>query len=250
MIDVTTEAPSAQRRAIRFNPTRVRGEVVYRRAHRHSRLVNWLKVLLPLLAVIGIGGFFGAMRVMRVDNTPPVSLESINTESKSLVMNKPHISGFKGTQWAYEVHAERAIQDIKNPKIITLEKIDAQFGTGGPGRATVIAATGVLDGDANTLALSGGITMTTSDGYSATLQDAAVDIGKGNLSSSKPIEIKSKDGTLHANQVEVLDRGKKITFRNGVTMSFVPPDTSAEPDPPGAAATPTGAGAPAPKTKP
>src|SRR5581483_4000519 len=181
-----TEAPAPRR--IRFDPTRPRGGDDYGRAHRHSRRVQWLKFALPAVAAVAIVGFFLAMRFESGGDA--VSLAGINIADKSLVMNAPHISGFEGTRRAYEVKAARATQDLKNPKIVTLDDIDARFGLDGTSTATLNAKQGVFNADTNLLVLQNGITISTSDGYSGTLRDAHVDIGKGTLSSANPIEIR------------------------------------------------------------
>jgi lipopolysaccharide export system protein LptC len=231
MSDYMTEAPPAPRRAIRLNVPRARGEAVYRSARRHSWWVRWLKIVLPVLAVIGVLGFFAVTNLATLlgnGTVSSVSLEGINIESKSLVMNKPRISGFDGTKRAYEMVAARAIQDIKDPKVVTLQEITAKFAVNETATATLEADTGVFNANHNTLALSGGIKVKTSDGVTAKFEAVAIDIGKGNLSSTKPVEVSSADGTLHANAMEVTDRGKTIVFTNGVSVTFVPPDAPAK----------------------
>src|SRR5581483_7280784 len=193
----------------------------------------------PAVAAVAIVGFFLAMRFESGGDA--VSLAGINIADKSLVMNAPHISGFEGTRSAYEVKAARATQDLKNPKIVTLDDIDARFGLDGTSTATLNAKQGVFNADTNLLVLQNGITISTSDGYSGTLRDAHVDIGKGTLSSANPIEIRSDAGSLRANSIDIADRGKRVKFSGGVSVSFVPPPDAFAP--PGSA---PAAGLPAP----
>jgi hypothetical protein len=64
----------------------------------------------------------------------------------------------------------------------------------------VAAINAVQDREVAMVATSSGdslITIVTSDGYVATLQDAQVDITKGNIVSQKPVEVHSSDGWLH-----------------------------------------------------
>jgi lipopolysaccharide export system protein LptC len=246
MTDLIEARPAPRR--IRFDPTGPRPGRDYGHAERHSRRVRWLKIALPTIAAVAVVGFFLAIRFEAAGEA--VSLAGINIEDKSLVMKAPHISGFEGTRQAYEVHATRAIQDLSNPKVVTLQEIVAKFGMQGGGTATVDAAAGVYDGNANLLTLKNGIAIATTDGYHATMVDAKVDVKGGTLVTQKPLEIHSADGMIKANGVQVSDRGKHILFTGGVTVNFVPPPDAAASLMPGAAPAPANAAAPARKPTP
>jgi lipopolysaccharide export system protein LptC len=223
----TAVAGATVARHIRFDPTKERGPSYFERAHRHSRHVRWLKIVLPTIALLGIVGFLALIQVAPNPETAIISLSGINVESKSVTMKKPHISGFEGTRRSYEVNAAQAIQDLNNPKIVTMSKITARLGTGDGGTTHVQAAAGVYDGNTNKLKLSDGITVETSDGYTATLEDADIDIDSGKMTSSKPVEIVTNQVSVKANSIEVQDQGKHIWFRNNVTVVFTPQDAPA-----------------------
>ncbi len=215
-----TGAPPAPRR-IRFDPTRARERDDFVAAHRHSRRVTWLKIGLPALAAVAVVGFFLAMRFEAGGGA--VSLAGIDMQDKSLIMKTPHISGFDGTRRAYEVTATRAVQNLENPKVVTLDAINAKFGLDGGGTATLKATTGIYDGNSNLLTLKNGIAIATTDGYQAKLNDADVDMKGGTLASQRPIEIHSVDGSIRANAISITERGKHVLFSGGVTVNFVPP---------------------------
>jgi len=223
----TAVAGMAATRQIRFDPTKERGARNFERAARHSRHVRWLKIVLPGIAFVGIVGFLALVQFAPDPETAIVSLSGVNVESKSVTMKKPHISGFEGTRRSYEVNAVRAVQDLNNPKIVTMTKITARLGTGDGGTAHVQAATGVYDGNTNKLKLSDGITVVTSDGYKATLQDADIDIDSGKMTSLNPVEIVTDQVSVKANTIEVQDQGKHVWFRNNVTVVYTPKDVPA-----------------------
>ena len=133
----TAAAESGERR-IRFDPTQERGTLSYDRAERHSRRVRLLKIGLPTVAVLSIVGFFVVLTWdSGGDGLPALILSGINIESRQITMDKPHISGFDGTKRAYEVHAEKATQELGNAKVVTLETIQARFALGDDVRANV-----------------------------------------------------------------------------------------------------------------
>ncbi len=222
MTDYIEDAPPPRRR-IHYDPNQVGGEAAYQAARRHSRLVGRLKFILPALAVGGAVVFWASAQIIPSDLANLISMASIDVKSNSVVMDKPHISGFEGTRRAYEVKADSATQSLSDPKVLTFNAINAHIGLDGAGVATVDAKTGIYNGNNNTLQLKDGISIQTTNGYSAAIEAAAVDLAKGTLLSSHPIEIRTREGTLRANSMKVGDRGKHITFRGGVSVTYLPP---------------------------
>lgn len=229
MTDYTDEAP---RRRVRYDPTRSGGEAAYQAARRHTRIVRILKFVLPGLVVAGLVVFWASARFIPSDLASLISVAGIDAKSNSVVMDKPHISGFEGTRRAYEVKADNAVQSLDDPKVLTFNAIDAHIGLEDAGTATVGATTGVYDGNKNTLQLKDGIAIETTSGYSASFESAAVDLAKGSMVSTQPVEISSKDGKMRADTVEVSDHGKRIVFRGGVSVTYLPPaELVSQPEP-------------------
>jgi lipopolysaccharide export system protein LptC len=219
--DRTRGEPRAPR--IRYNPPKERDPNAYAKATRHSALVRSLKFVLPTLAILAIVAFWATARVIPGDLSSLVAVATIDQKSNSVVMDKPHISGFEGTRRAYEVKAETALQSLKDPKVVTFKTITGHFGLEDAGTATVNAAVGIYDGNNNTLVLKDGIDLKTDNGYAGTFKDAAIDLGKGTLTSSSPLQLSTADGTIHANAVNITGNGKHILFSNGVSVTYLPP---------------------------
>jgi lipopolysaccharide export system protein LptC len=212
-----------ERRRLSYDPTRAVDDKMHRAAQRHSVRVRRLKIILPLLAIGAAAVFWGAVHFIPSDLAAIARGAGIDVTSESIVMNKPHISGFEGTRRAYEVQADTAVQSLSNPKVVTFNNIAASIGLDGSGTANLNATTGVYDGNYNTLDLKNGITIKTDAGYSAAVDAAAIDLGKGTLVSSTPIEIHTDQGSIRANALNVSERGKHVIFSNGVSVTFLPP---------------------------
>lgn len=221
---VTAPPPAPAREPrIRYNPKNVQRDDAYDAAMRNSRRVRALKFILPGLALVAVAVFWGTARFIPGDFNAIVQSAGIDVDANSVIMQEPHISGFEGTRRAYEVKADSAVQSLDDPKVVTFNAINGRFGLDEAGEAKVDATTGVYDGNHNTLTLKNGIDVSTDAGYSATLQGAAIDLGKGTLTSNQPIEIRTGEGTIRANGVSVSDRGKRVTFTNGVSVVYMPP---------------------------
>jgi lipopolysaccharide export system protein LptC len=219
---VDDEARPAPAARLRYNPTRAREGDAFQKAQRHSKLVRRLKFILPAIVVIAIAAFWGTARFIPGDLASLVAVSGIDTKSNSVVMQKPHISGFEGTRRAYEVKADSAVQSLDDPKVMTFKEIVGRFGLDDAGIATVDATVGVYNGNQNTLMLKDGINVQTTNGYAGKFTEAAIDLGKGSLRSSKPIELSMAEGSIRANGVTVTDRGKHILFTDGVSVTYLP----------------------------
>jgi len=211
-----------RRRTFRYDPSKVRGENVYRDARRHSGLVRSLKIILPAIAGASIVAFFVAIKVVNSDFADLFTLAGISIDNKSLIMEKPHLSGFKGTEHSYEIFAERAVQDLANPKVVRLEQIDAEFGLTSDITVSLDATAGIFDGNKEILNLMDGITISSTEGHEAKLDMAEVKFREGELFSKGNIEITASEGLIRSRELSVRDRGKKILFSGGVSLTFVP----------------------------
>jgi lipopolysaccharide export system protein LptC len=220
-----SESRTALATRVRFDPTRPRDKDIYVKAFRHSRRVGVLRITLPVIAVVAVGGFFVTMRFADLSGAAAIAVGGININTKSLVMDAPHMSGFDSNRRPYQVKATKAVQDLVNPKIVNLETIDAHFATDDTNTAVLKARAGILDNLRNRLGLRNGITIVTSDGYHVTMVDADIDISKGTMVSHKPVEIHSDDGSwLKANGASISDKGAKMSFVDGVTVHYIPAD--------------------------
>lgn len=219
-------AVEAGERNIRFDPTKERGPEYHDRAARHSRHVRLLRIVLPTVAVLSVIGFFAVMSWDGDDaGLPALNLSGINFEDREITMDKPHISGFDGTKRAYEIHAAKATQALGNAKVVTLETIEARFALGDNVHANLDAVSGVYDTDTQKLKLMGGIELDTSNGYKAELKDADIDVEAGNVASDTGVLIHGKEGSITADSIEVLERGKHVFFRGNVKVVYHPAET-------------------------
>ncbi len=209
---------------IRFDPTKERGAAYYDRAARHTRRVRFLRIALPAIAIAAVGLFFALMQFGADTSKAILSLSGINSDARSVTMDKPHISGFDGTKRAYEVNAVKAVQDLDNPKVMVFEQVKARFGMGDGVKASVDADTGTYDSGSSKLLLKGDVLLVTTNGYQAKLQVADIDVDKGTVLSSEPVEINGAQGTLNADTLELLDSGKHVFFRGNVKVIYYPPD--------------------------
>ena len=138
-------------------------------AARHSRRVRRLKIILPLIAVL-IGAIFVAVSVVRAFLPENLQIENATIENGKIVMQNPAISGRNKQDISYSMKATRALQDIANPDIITLETIHAEMPVNDTLIATVEATSGIYDRGRNTLDMNAPFSITMNNGLVADFQ--------------------------------------------------------------------------------
>lgn len=191
---------------------------LFHAAQRHSVRVKVLKTALPVAAII-VGAVFSWYTFLATPNTP-VKVEVNNGgESGKLVMTSPHLNGYTKDNRPYSMTASKATQDAKNSGAIALEGILAELPVGEKGVAKVEATSGVYDNANGRLQLDKDFTVTTDDGLRAVLRSADVNLKSGQITTDKPVDIRSGNTHILADSMQVKDNGKVLIFENKVRMT-------------------------------
>ncbi|MCA1438844.1 LPS export ABC transporter periplasmic protein LptC [Ensifer sp. IC4062] len=193
----------------------------YASAARHSARVKRLKVLLPLAASI-IAMIFVAVSFVRAFLPEELQLETATIENGKIVMQNPAISGRNKQDISYSMKAQRALQDIANPDLITLETIHAEMPVNDTLIATVDAASGIYDRGANTLDMNAPFTISMNNGVNADFQSAYLDINAGEMETKRPIAISMNGGSIIAQTLRMTDKGRIVTFEGMVKVNVDP----------------------------
>jgi len=204
-----------------FAPTIDRSEAVFKRAQRHSRRVRFLKYMLPALALVGVGGFIG-WSYLSLPDIAGIDVSGAAISDGKLVMANPKLDGFTKDKLPYSMRATRAIQDLGNTDIIRLEEIDAKLPVDPKTSAKIVASTGVYDNGKNRLTIDSDLTVTTTDGMTANLKSADMDMDTGTMTTSDPVEILMNGSTITALSMNMTDNGKVIVFENRVRVHIEP----------------------------
>lgn len=191
----------------------------FARAKRHSRRVNWLKIAIPVVAIVTAVGFIGYSYVVSPASVSINVADSTISKDGKLVMANPKLEGFTQDNRPYSMTAERALQDLKDMGLIELETIRANLPFDANNTATLTSPGGLYNRNNNTLDLNkGDLTIKTSDGMSAKLKSAFVDITKGSVRTDLPVVINMNGGKVTANSLQVRNNGKIMVFDKRVRM--------------------------------
>ncbi len=204
-----------------FADTGASSSDAYALAARHSARVRRLKIILPVVAGI-IAAIFAVISFVRAFMPVDLQLDSATIEDGKIVMQNPAIAGRNKQGISYSMKAQRALQDIVNPDIITLQTIHAEMPVNEKLIATVDATNGIYDRGANTLDMNAPFTITMNNGVNADFQSAYLDINAGEMETKQPIAISMKGGSIIAQRLRMTDKGRIVTFEGMVRVNLEP----------------------------
>ena len=208
-------------------------------AARHSRLVRVLRIAVPTVVGLAMAGvvaisIFNPFRALM--KQLPIDMDNLVVSGSKITMESPHMSGFTPDQRPYEVWAKTATQDLTDPDRVELKTLRAKVLQEDRSTVTLEARTGLFDTKAQLLDLRKDIFLQSSTGYEARLSQALLDIGKGNVTSEEPVDVKLLNGTLTADRLRITEKGALVRFEGHVVMNLVmdspdPAPASVEPEP-------------------
>ncbi|MFN3481665.1 LPS export ABC transporter periplasmic protein LptC [Rhabdaerophilum calidifontis] len=212
-------------------PPHLRGNPAFIAAARHSRRVRFLKRAIPLgtalvlVALLGKSfvGFLGGL---------DAEIADVSIQGSKIVMDKPKLSGFKRDGRSYELVAATAVQDLKTPNVVDLNRLTARMQTGNDGWADLTGLRGLYDSKDERLAVEGGVGVKTETGVDARLADARIDFKSGTILTDNPVEVRMTQGQVNSDRLQVLDNGRRLVFEGRVRSNFVnaaPPGGDAAP---------------------
>jgi lipopolysaccharide export system protein LptC len=198
-------------------------EEAFANARRRSTRVRRLR------RAILIGGFgtVVAMFLTAVFNPfttglSSLGLSNLSVEGTKIVMDHPKLAGFRNDGQAYLMTAKRALQDIKQPTIMELEKVEGEIGASGGESTHVTADSGLYDSLGERMELSNNVRITNGRA-NVLLQSVKFDFKSGAFRSDEPVEVRVSDGTtIVSDRAFAINHGEELTFDGHVKTRIVP----------------------------
>jgi lipopolysaccharide export system protein LptC len=191
----------------------------YAAALAHSSRVRRLRVLLPVSAAI-ISAIFIGVSFVRAYLPENLTIQSAKIEDGKIVMESPAIAGRNDDGISYSMTATRALQDIANPNMITLENVKAAMPLNDDVIARVTAEGGVFDRSADRLDMTKPFQVNMSNGITADFQSALLDVPRSLMETKDPVRITMEEGSIVAKSMKITDNGKTILFAGQVQINL------------------------------
>lgn len=200
----------------------LRRRAAFGAARRHTRIVHILRKVIPLAAVALVVALVVVPFLSPLGGKlANVSVSSVGIAGGKVRMETPKLSGHRKDNRPYQVTAENAYQEIKNPTQIELQTLTARIQMEREGWVTVNAKTGLFDTQKEKLRLVDQVNIRTESGYDMQMKTADVDFKSGAVNSRDPVKVNLGETSIDANTLDVKNNGELIAFEGRVRV-FIP----------------------------
>ena len=187
-------------------------------ARRYSVFVKFMKGALPMAALALAVLVLVYVLQPRETGRMALTFERLGRVEGDLAMVKPRLSGTDNDGLPFMVSAASAVQEQRGSDRVRLEGVVADISLKDGTALHLTAAKGVVDTKRHLLDVSGGIHVTSQDGYDATTESAKADLKAGTLHGESRIEAQGKFGRITADRFALNRETRQLLFTGNVEM--------------------------------
>ncbi len=190
----------------------------------HSRVVFWLKIVLPLLALVILSTLFLFSRRIDTDAVLPYAEVDVEDLARNQRLTAPEYSGVTADGAAIMVHAGVARPGAGGA---TAEAVSATIETPGGLTVSLDAGQGTLDDETGRLILADGVRIVTSSGYRVSAERLDTALDRTELRSGGAVRAEAPFGAIDAGGLEIRHEdagipGYRMVFSDGVKLIYQP----------------------------
>jgi lipopolysaccharide export system protein LptC len=193
------------------------------RTAAYSRFATWMKVLLPLVALVPLVLVVAWPYLDKVDSRFRIGFAALKLrEAASPRMVNPRYVGLDKDQRPFSVTADLASDDTGTASVISLEMPKADLTLGDGSWLVLTSEAGVYSRDAQDLSLAGDVTLLHDSGYEIRTAAADIDLAQGMAAGNEPVTGHGPFGDLRSEGFRLRDKGKVITFTGKAHLTLYP----------------------------
>lgn len=193
---------------------------------RYSRLVVWLKVLLPLAALALLSTLFLLSRVIDPETVIPFAEKEIQDRLRDQQVTGPIYYGTTADGDEISFAAEKLITPPGTQGANAAEEVDITLTLVSGTLLTLSAMQGQFDIAGDTATLADTVVITTSTGYRVESDRLITQLSTVDVTSPGPVAATGPFGTLDAGGMTLSkrkeDANTQLVFTNGVKLIYTP----------------------------
>ena len=198
-----------------------------RAGNLHSRVVSWLKVILPLSALAILSLLFLVARTINPDDAIPYAQVDVEDRIREPRVTAAAYAGVTSDGAALTIDAAEARPASEANGPARARDVTGRLETPGGGSTDLVAAEMQMDDAGQRMLLSGGVVLTTSTGYRVTAPEVTtaltrteIESGGGEVTADGPL------GDLRADSMRIsgVDGAYQMVFNGGVRLIYQPPN--------------------------
>lgn len=169
----------------------------------YSRLVTWLKIVLPLTALAILSSLFLVSRTIDGELSLPYSTVDASDRLREPRLTRPTFSGISDDGAAVTVTAEDMRPVLGKPDEGTARDLMVRMESLGGTVTTLEAATGWMNSETEDVVLGGGVIVTTSNGYRLTAPDMTGSVARTDLFATGGVAGDSPFGPITSDTMQI-----------------------------------------------
>ena len=216
-------AARAERRRVVFSRPSDRDRA-FASAQRRSSRVRFLR---KAILVCGLGTVAAIVLIAVYDpfsaKFGSLNFSDISIDGTKIAMARPKLAGFRSDGQPYTLTAERALQDVRQPTVVELQKVSGEIGETAEETTRLTADTGIYDSVAERMKLSSNVRIGSAR-FVVRLRSADIDFKTGVYQSDEPVEVHVGDGTtITGDRATARHNGQELIFEGRVRTTINPP---------------------------
>lgn len=196
------------------------------RADAHTRIVGWLKVALPLMALAILSSLFLLSNRINPDDALPFAEVDVEARAREPRMTAPTYAGTTSDGAAITLAADEARPATEGAEAGAVG-LRLELDTPDGARTELVAANGILDPETKQIVLGGGVTITTATGYRVETAELVAKLDRSGLESRAPVTATGPAGEIRADKVTLQGDAQTpgsylLVFKGGVRLVYQP----------------------------
>ena len=193
----------------------------------YSRIIAWLKILLPLLALGILSTLFLVARTINPAQELPFADVDVDELAREQRIGKPNYSGITSDGSAISLSANSARPDPDDPNNMTGEQVTAAIDLARGNRITVASDRMRLDNTAGVARLRKDVVVTTDDGYQLRSDQIDIKLNEVDVRSDSITTVTAPIGTLSADSFALSRRNESaesyvLVFKGHIKLVYDP----------------------------
>ena len=195
---------------------------------RRTRLVTWLKVLLPLVALGLLSTLFLLARTTDPDLAIRYSDVDVSELSKDQQVTGPAYAGITRDGATISVTASTVRPQDGDPRMLDAATVAGRFELRSGTVADMTAPEAVIDTAGDLARFQGGVVILSSDGHQFETETLLASLAIADVRADTEVRARGPHGTLQAGAMRITqddEGGYVAVFTNGVRLVYTPAQT-------------------------
>ena len=196
-------------------------------ADRYSRLILWLKIALPLVALAILSTLFFVAETLDPEAAIPYAKVDVERILREQGITRPSFGGVTESGVAIALTAESIRPDPDAEQKLKAADLAASLDLPDGSHIDVTSPEGIVDGVNQEAILQGGARLESSTGYVVQTDRIIASVRDGRIASDSKVTATGPAGEIHAGRMELTqqagsDAGYLLVFSDGVRLIFRP----------------------------